>query len=184
LVSGKFWSTTRPLLGAFGQHHNNRQITVHTRESIGKRRVTRLSKDTWDWRRVGGAVSEIRWGFLGLWVGSRDWATSTWLLGGFDHLHNNRQKVTQIRKSIGMRRGTRLSKYSFDWSRDGGTVSDIGGYIFLGFRVFDYNRPALGAFGQHHNKDRKSYAYGRTFGREGEQEYLKILLIGEVMVRL
>jgi hypothetical protein len=66
------------------------------------------------------------------------WATSTRLLGGFGH-HHNIQKYVHTRKSIGMRRRIGLSKNSVDWRGDGGAVSEIGGYIFLGTRILDYN---------------------------------------------
>jgi len=55
------------LLGPFG-HHHNRQKIVHTQESVGKRRGTRLSKISVHQRRDGGTASKIRWEFLGLWV--------------------------------------------------------------------------------------------------------------------
>jgi hypothetical protein len=53
------------LLGAFGHHHNNRQKIVHRKKSIVKRRRTILSKNSVDWTRDCGAVSGIRWAFLG-----------------------------------------------------------------------------------------------------------------------
>jgi hypothetical protein len=53
------------LLETFGHHHNNRQKIVHGQKSIGKRRRTILSKNSVDWTRDCGAVSEIRWAFLG-----------------------------------------------------------------------------------------------------------------------
>jgi hypothetical protein len=111
------------------------------------------------------------------------WATSTWLLGEFGHLHNNRQKVTRIRKSIGKRRGTRLSKNCFDWSRDGGAVSEIGGYIFLGFRVLDYNRPARSVRPPPQQRQKIIRIRKNIWKRKGAR-LSQILLIGEEMVRL
>jgi hypothetical protein len=52
------------LLGAFGHLHNNRQKIVHRQKSIGKRMRTITSKNSVDWTRDCGAISEIRWAFL------------------------------------------------------------------------------------------------------------------------
>jgi len=94
---------TYAVTGAFGYHHNNRQKIVHLQESIGKRRETRLSKNSIDWRRDGGTISEIRWAFLELWWVSFFWSIIPLLLGDFGHHHNNRQKIVHARESIGKR---------------------------------------------------------------------------------
>jgi hypothetical protein len=54
-----------PLLEAFGHYHNSSRNTVHTLGIVGKRSRARLSGNSVDCRRYWGAVSEMRWVFLG-----------------------------------------------------------------------------------------------------------------------
>jgi len=50
-----------PVLGAYGHHHQNCQKNVHTSESSGKDRRTRLSKNYVNCSSGGGAVGEFWW---------------------------------------------------------------------------------------------------------------------------
>jgi hypothetical protein len=123
----RFWTTTKPLLEALGNHHSNRYKIVHTLQSTGNIRRTRLSKNSVNRRRDGGTVSEIQWAFLVLWVGIL-------LLEAFGCRHNNRQKIGHTRKSTGSIRLSRLFNNSVNLRRDGGVVREISS-AFLGLWV-------------------------------------------------
>jgi hypothetical protein len=55
--------TTVDCYSASGHHHENCQKNVHTPESSGKHRGTRLLKNSVDCSSDGGAVNEIWWVF-------------------------------------------------------------------------------------------------------------------------
>ena len=63
MLSGQL--SARPVLGAFGHHHKNSQKNVRVFESSGKSGRTRLSKNSVNSSRDGGAVGEI-WRVLNL----------------------------------------------------------------------------------------------------------------------
>ena len=144
--------SARPVLGAFGHHHQNCQKNEHTSESSGKGRRRMLSNNSVNRSSDG----EFGGNFV---LCSR--LSATPVLGAFGHHHKNCQKNLHTSERSRKGRRTRLSKNSVDSSSDGGAVSEIW-WVFRALRLSA--RPVLGVFGHHHQNCQKSVHTSESSG--------------------
>jgi len=139
--------SARPVLGAYGHHHQKCQKIVRASESSRKSRRTRLSKKFVDCSSDGAVVREIWWVFRAC-----GRLSAMPVLGAYGHHHQNCQKIVRASESSRKSRRTRLSKKFVDCSSDGGAVREIW-WVFCALHLSA--RPVLGAYGHHHQKCQK-----------------------------
>jgi len=142
--------SARPVLGAFGHHHQNCQKNVHTSESSGKGRRRMLSKNS---------VNSSSDGEFGGYFVLCGRLSATPVLGAFGHHHQNCQKNVHTSESSGKGRRRILSKNSVNSSSDG----ESGGYFVLCGRLSA--TPVQGASGHHHKNCQKNVHTSEISGK-------------------
>jgi len=165
--------SARPLLGAYGHHHQNCQKIVRASESSRKSR-TRLSKNSVDCISDGGVVREIWWVFRAC-----GRLSAMPVLGTFGHHHQNCQKNVRVLMSSGKSRRARLSK---PLPIAVAIVEQYGKsgcyFVQCGYQLGLYWEPSATTT----RTASRTWARQRAAERVGEQGYQKILSIAVAMV--